>query len=169
MDAGGIYIALGSNLGDRAEHIHSALRELAQEGDISALDCSSLHETEPVGGPPGQGPFLNAAAELETSLPPRDLLARMQSIEARHGRVRTVRNAARTLDLDLLLYHHRVIAEPDLIVPHPRMWERPFVMQPLAEICPAERLDAYRRLHSQAAPDITAASSPRAPAGRALP
>ena len=167
MNVGGIYIALGSNLGDRAEHIRSALRELAQEGDIRALACSSLHETEPVGGPPGQGLFLNAAAELDTSLPPRELLVRMQTIEARHGRARTVRNAARTLDLDLLLYRQRVIAEPDLVVPHPRMWERPFVVQPLAEICPAERLDACRRLHSQAVPDISAPSSPRAPADRA--
>ena len=146
MDSGGIYIALGSNLGDRMAHIRTALTELAEEGDIRVLRCSSLHETEPVGGPAGQRRFLNAAAELATELPPQTLLGRMLAIEARHGRVRTVRNGARTLDLDLLLYRDCRVDEPDLTVPHPRMWERAFVVQPLAEICSPHRLEAARRL-----------------------
>src|SRR5512136_3128008 len=98
MQSGGIYIALGSNLGDRAEHIRTALAELEEQGDIRVLCCSSLHETDPVGGPPGQPRYLNAAAELDTQLPPRALLQRMLAIESRHGRVRQTHNGARTLD-----------------------------------------------------------------------
>ena len=144
MDSSGVYIALGSNLGDRAEHIRTALREIEEHGDIEVVRCSSLHDTEPVGGPPGQPHYLNAAAELRTTLPPRELLARLLSIEARHGRRRTVQNGPRTLDLDLLLYRDHVIDEPDLTVPHPRMWEREFVMQPLSEVCEPARLQAAR-------------------------
>lgn len=160
MDAqGGVYIALGSNLGDRAGHIDTAVRELADGGDVRVLAVSSLHETEPVGGPPGQPLYLNAAVELATTLGPRELLQRLRSIEQRHGRERYVPNAARTLDLDLLLYRDRVVDEPDLTVPHPRMWERRFVMDPLAEICPPERLAAARRLRSTSpSEDLTNAS-----------
>ncbi|MFH1747420.1 MAG: 2-amino-4-hydroxy-6-hydroxymethyldihydropteridine diphosphokinase [Planctomycetota bacterium] len=142
----GIYIGLGSNLGSRAEHIYSALRELAQDDTMCVKRCSRLHETTPVGGPPDQPLYLNAVAELSSELSPHDLLAHMQAIEAQHGRVRAVRNGARTLDLDLLLYGQRVIDDADLVVPHPRMWERPFVMQPLAEICPPERLAILQNL-----------------------
>ena len=149
MSTGDVYIALGSNLGDRSAHIHSALTEIQEAGDIRVLQCSSLHETEPVGGPPGQPHFLNAVAELATELEPRELLARLLAIEARHGRVRTVPNDARTLDLDLLLYRDRVIDEPNLSVPHPRMWERSFVMDPLAEICSPEQLGTHRALTHQ--------------------
>ncbi len=145
----GIFIALGSNLGDRAAHIRDALRELAEAGDIRVLACSTLHETDPVGGPPGQPLYLNAVAELATELEPRALLKRMREIEQRHGRDRTVRNGPRTLDLDLLLYRDRVLAEPDLTVPHPRMWEREFVMRPLREVCDPARLAAARRLRAE--------------------
>jgi len=141
----GIFIGLGSNLGDRAAHIRDALRELAEAGDIQVVACSRSHETDPVGGPPGQPRYLNAAAELVTDLAPRDLLARLLEIERRHGRQRSVPNAPRTLDLDLLLYRDRQIDEPGLHVPHPRMWDRPFVMEPLAEICPPDRLHHPQR------------------------
>jgi 2-amino-4-hydroxy-6-hydroxymethyldihydropteridine diphosphokinase len=140
MVTGGIFIALGSNLGDRGRHLREALAELGANGEIRVLACSGFHETQPVGGPPGQPSYLNAAAELATELSPQALLARMLEIERRHGRARTVRNGPRTLDLDLLLYRGQVVEEPGLRVPHPRMWERSFVMQPLSEICPAERL-----------------------------
>ncbi len=135
VPAGGIYIGLGSNLGDRAAHITGGLRNLAERGDIRVLRVSTLHETQPVGGPP-QGAFLNGVAELETALPARELLHRLQEVEARHGRVRSVPNAPRTLDLDLLLYGDERIHEAGLIVPHPRMWEREFVLRPLAELRP---------------------------------
>lgn len=141
MDAvGGIFIGLGSNLGDRAAHLSGALRDLAVAG-IRVLQCSSFHETAPVGGPENQGPYLNAVAEVDTTLSPAELLDRLHVIEARHGRVRRERWGARTLDLDLLLYRTRTIDEPGLIVPHPRMWQRSFVMSPLAEICAGQAGD----------------------------
>jgi 2-amino-4-hydroxy-6-hydroxymethyldihydropteridine diphosphokinase len=111
--------------------------------------CSSLRETDPVGGPPGQPTFLNAVAELATDLSPRELLERMLDVERRHGRERRVSNGPRTLDLDLLLFRDQVIDEPDLCVPHPRMWQRPFVVQPLAEICDLARLVAAQRPRGQ--------------------
>jgi 2-amino-4-hydroxy-6-hydroxymethyldihydropteridine diphosphokinase len=145
LSEGGIYIGLGSNLGDRAANLQAALAALEEHGDIRVLRCSSMHETAPVGGPPGQGPYLNAAAELATDLSAPELLARLLSIEQRLGRVRTVRGGPRTLDLDLLLYRDQVIDEPGLSVPHPRMWERDFVLRPLAELCTPEQLAASRR------------------------
>lgn len=143
---GGVFIGLGSNLGDREQHIHTALRELAEAGDIRVVAVSRVYDTEPVACPPGQPRFLNAVAELATALDPHALLARLQAIEVRHGRTRSLPNGPRTLDLDLLLYGDRVIDDPALTVPHPRMWQRRFVMEPLAEICDLARLVAARRL-----------------------
>ena len=127
-------VALGSNLGDRAAHLARALAALAATPGIEIVATSSVYETDPV-GPPPQGPYLNAAATLRTTLVPRALLERLLAIEAEGGRVRGAeRNAARTLDLDLLLYGERRIDEPGLTVPHPRIAERAFVLEPLAEI-----------------------------------
>jgi 2-amino-4-hydroxy-6-hydroxymethyldihydropteridine diphosphokinase len=97
---------------------------------------SSFYETDPVGGPPGQGKFLNAAAALDTTLDPLRLLGVLEQIETRFGRVRTVRWGPRTLDLDLLLYGDWIIDTPRLVVPHPRMATRRFVLEPLVEIAP---------------------------------
>ncbi len=129
------YIALGSNLGDRASHLRFALDALAATPGLRLLRVSSFHETAPVGGPPGQGPYLNAAALLETTLSPRQLLERLLATELLAGRTRSIPNAPRTLDLDLLLYADLAISEPDLQVPHPRMWQRSFVVGPLSECC----------------------------------
>jgi 2-amino-4-hydroxy-6-hydroxymethyldihydropteridine diphosphokinase len=133
------YIALGSNLGDRHALLTAALRRLAETPGVAAVRASSEHQTEPVGGPPGQGPYLNAAAELAVDLAPDGLLRRLLAVEAELGRVRGEPNAPRTLDLDLLLYGDLVRPAPDPVVPHPRMHERPFVLEPLAEIAPAVR------------------------------
>ncbi len=130
------YIALGGNLGDRREYLDRALEALRQHPGITVTRVSRFHETTPVGGPPGQPNYLNGAAELHTDLEPRALLQILLDIEARLGRVRREPNGPRTVDLDLLLYGDRVIREADLIVPHPRMHERAFVLQPLAEIAP---------------------------------
>jgi 2-amino-4-hydroxy-6-hydroxymethyldihydropteridine diphosphokinase len=133
------YVGLGSNLGDRAAHLEAAVAGLAATPGARLLACSSLYETEPV-GPPGQGPYLNAVALLETRLPPRALLARLLELEAAAGRTRSgARNEARTLDLDLLLYGERCVDEPGLVVPHPRLHERPFVLEPLRELAPDAR------------------------------
>jgi 2-amino-4-hydroxy-6-hydroxymethyldihydropteridine diphosphokinase len=130
------YIALGSNLGDRRDNLDRAIAALRARPGIAGRRVSSYHETDPVGGPAGQGKYLNAAAELSTDLEPRDLLRVLLDVEDSLGRVRTEPNGPRTIDLDLLLYGERIINEPDLIVPHPRMHERLFVLEPLTEIAP---------------------------------
>jgi 2-amino-4-hydroxy-6-hydroxymethyldihydropteridine diphosphokinase len=112
------YVALGSNLGDRAAHLASALAALDATPGVRVAARSATYETAPV-GPPGQGPYLNAVAALDTALAPRALLARLHAIERAAGRERTgTRNEARTLDLDLLFYGDAVLAEPDCRVPH---------------------------------------------------
>jgi 2-amino-4-hydroxy-6-hydroxymethyldihydropteridine diphosphokinase len=130
-------IALGSNLGDRAALLNAALQSLAQHAGIRLLAASSFHETQPV-GPVPQGPFLNAAAAIHTSLAPLDLLRVLLEIERVHGRDRrhAIRWGPRSLDLDLLTYDQVVTESPDLQVPHPRLKERLFVLEPLAEIMP---------------------------------
>lgn len=151
------FVALGSNLGDRAAHLANALAGLRATPGISALRCSSLYETEPV-GPPGQGPYLNAVARLETELGPRALLERLLALEAAAGRIRSgVRNEARSLDLDLLLYGSRVVEEPGLCVPHPRLHERPFVLAPLRELAPALRHPRLGRSVAELAAALEAA------------
>jgi 2-amino-4-hydroxy-6-hydroxymethyldihydropteridine diphosphokinase len=130
------YLALGSNLGDRQGYLDRALQALQEHPNINVTRTSTYYETEPVGGPPGQGPYLNAAAEVETDLEPQALLQALLEIEQQLGRVRRERHGPRTIDLDLLLYGDRVIDEPGLQVPHPRLPERSFVLEPLAEIAP---------------------------------
>lgn len=130
------YIALGSNLGDRRDNLDRALAVLRQRSDVTVERVSSYHETDPVGGPPDQGRYLNAAAALRTDLPPHELLAVLLDIEQQLGRVRAERFGPRTLDLDLLLYDHIVVHDERLTLPHPRMHERAFVLVPLAEVAP---------------------------------
>ena len=127
------YLSAGSNVGNRKAHLEFGARRLGERGTI--LKTSSFFETEPVGYA-DQSWFLNQVFELETDLTPRELLAWCNEIENDGGRVRTFLNAPRTLDLDILLYGGMIISEPDLIVPHPRMTERRFVLVPLAEIAP---------------------------------
>lgn len=133
------FVALGSNLGDRERHLAAAREALASTPGIALLGASSEHETDPVGGPAGQGAFLNAVVELEVELGPRELLVRLQAIEADRGRDRSreERWGPRTLDLDLLWMEGVTLAEPDLVVPHPRLAGRAFVLAPLAELAPA--------------------------------
>ncbi len=127
-------VGLGSNLGDRASQLRSALDALDATPGIELITVSAFYETDPV-GPAPQGPYLNAAVRLRTTLPPRALLHRLLEIEAAAGRERGAqKNAARTLDLDLLLYGELRIEEDALTVPHPRLHERAFVLEPLAEI-----------------------------------
>ncbi|MVP02212.1 2-amino-4-hydroxy-6-hydroxymethyldihydropteridine diphosphokinase [Paenibacillus lutrae] len=127
------YIALGSNLGDREQYLADALRQLDAHPDIYVAACSHIYETDPVGYV-DQDAFLNMAAAVKTSLTPQELLAVMQQTEQLLGRVRDIRWGPRTIDLDLLLYGEQEVRLPDLIVPHPRMQERAFVLVPLADI-----------------------------------
>ena len=126
-----VAIALGSNLGDREGYLRAAVDAL--HPFVTSLRVSSFHETAPVGV--GDQPnFLNAAAVGETSLSAQDLLAALLAVERQYGRERPYPGAARTLDLDLILYDDEMINAPDLVVPHPRFRERRFVLEPLAEI-----------------------------------
>jgi 2-amino-4-hydroxy-6-hydroxymethyldihydropteridine diphosphokinase len=130
------YVALGSNLGDREQMLRRALADVAAVPGIEVLACSSFRETDPVGFLE-QPRFLNAAAVLQTELGARELLARLLDVERRLGRTRAGPPLGpRTIDLDLLLYGDETIAEPGLQVPHPRLHERRFVLEPLAELAP---------------------------------
>jgi 2-amino-4-hydroxy-6-hydroxymethyldihydropteridine diphosphokinase len=129
-------IGLGSNLGDRCAILDGAITALAETSGISVRAVSTYHETAPVGGPAGQGAFLNAAAALETTLDPFAVARRLHEIEQIAGRVRVVRWGERTLDMDLLLFGDEIIDTPELVVPHLGMAVRGFVLAPLAEIAP---------------------------------
>lgn len=129
------YIGVGSNLGDRQENIRLAIDKINRLKNTKVAKISSIIETEPVGGSP-QGRFLNAAIEIQTELSPQQLLNNAQNIENELGRVRTIKNGPRTIDLDILLFDNQKIREKDLIVPHPKILEREFVLVPLREIAP---------------------------------
>ena len=156
------FIALGSNLGARSALLDAALVELNSLPLVRVEQVSSFHETEPVGGPAGQGRFLNACARVETEMPPADLLAELHAIERRHGRQRGggTRNGPRTLDLDLLMYGDLVVSSPGLCVPHPSLEERVFVLAPLAEIAPDLTLLRCRRTVSQRLGDLLGSQPP---------
>jgi 2-amino-4-hydroxy-6-hydroxymethyldihydropteridine diphosphokinase len=130
-----VYIALGSNLGDRRANIARAIELLEVEPKIHIERVSSLYETEPVGFTE-QPDFINAVARLNTELSARELLSVVLGVENIMGRKRTIRWGPRVIDVDILIYNDERISEPDLEVPHPRMAERRFVLEPLAEIAP---------------------------------
>lgn len=125
------FLALGSNLGDRWSYLRAGVAALPD-----VVGVSSVYETDPVGGPAGQGPYLNCVAELRTSRSAHELLSAAQAAEAEAGRIRSVRWGPRTLDVDVLLVGDHQVDDDDLVVPHPRMWERGFVLVPLAELAP---------------------------------
>jgi 2-amino-4-hydroxy-6-hydroxymethyldihydropteridine diphosphokinase len=129
------FIGLGSNLDDPPARIRRALQALAALPGTRVVRRSSLYRNPPVGDP-DQPDFVNAVAEIETGLAPRELLGELLAIERAHGRVRDRPDGPRTLDLDLLLYGERTVHEPGLTIPHPRMLARAFVLLPLAEIAP---------------------------------
>lgn len=129
------YIALGSNIGDRIGYLGKAILFLSQHPGVTVRRMSSVYETEPVGYL-NQGHFYNMVIEIESSLSPEEILHICLDVEQRLGRVRTIVNGPRTIDLDLLYYHDRIINGEDLVVPHPRLHQRTFVLVPLVEIAP---------------------------------
>jgi len=137
-----VWIALGANLGARRASLAGALKAIDATRGLAVRRSSPWFETEPVGGPEGQPPYLNGVAELACSLSPRALLRRLQEIEVACGRDRASeeRNGPRTLDLDVLFFGTDQIEQPDLVIPHPRLEERTFVLQPLAALIPERRL-----------------------------
>lgn len=143
------FIGLGSNVGDRLEHLRRALAAMEEKG-LQVLRTSSIYETAPVGPP--QPLFLNAVCAVETSLPPLRLLAVLKEVEAEVGRAPGERWGPREIDLDLLLYGDETVAGPGLTVPHPRLTERAFVLVPLLEIEPDATLPSGQRLSVFAEP-----------------
>jgi 3-oxoacyl-[acyl-carrier protein] reductase len=130
------FIGLGSNLGDRQHYLDQAIEALQEHEHIEVRQVSTYFETDPVGGLPGQPAFINAVAEIETSLEPHELMRALLDIERRLGRVRAEKSGPRTLDLDILLYGDAMVDSPELTIPHPRMAKRGFVLEPMAEIAP---------------------------------
>ncbi len=133
-----VFIAIGSNEGDRAAHVRTAREQMGKLPNTFVVAFSEVYETDPV-GPVPQGRFLNAAAELNTQMKPEALLNGLRSIEAQTGRppvAERIKWGPRTLDLDILLYDQRVVSSDSLVVPHPLMHERWFVLRPLADLDP---------------------------------
>jgi 2-amino-4-hydroxy-6-hydroxymethyldihydropteridine diphosphokinase len=149
------YIGLGANLGDREATIRRAVEVLAADPEIEVAAVSSLRETDPVGYA-DQPPFLNGAAVLDTELSPRALLDRLLAVERGLGRVRGEgpRYGPRAIDLDLLLYGDRIVDEPGLTVPHPRLAERRFALEPLHELAPDLRLPDGRAVRELLGPRL---------------
>jgi 2-amino-4-hydroxy-6-hydroxymethyldihydropteridine diphosphokinase len=158
------FVGAGSNLGDRSATLAGALRQLQGWPGITYVESSSIRETAPV-GVVDQPNFLNAVLGLETTLSPEALLAALQEIERAFGRVRTRRWGPRTLDLDLLAYEHECRDTPELVLPHPRIWEREFVTTPLRELLgrPRFRSPRWPELHARLR---LATSEPGNPGGR---
>ncbi len=160
------YVGLGANLGDPVQAIAEALHALGQLPDTELTRSSSLYRSAPVGYA-AQPSFVNAVAELRTALPARQLLEHLLALEDSAGRRRSFPSAPRTLDLDLLLYGEERIQEPDLSVPHPRMHERRFVLEPLVEIAPECAIPgnglAAERLAEVSAQSVTRMQAARSP------
>ncbi|HZD17911.1 MAG TPA: 2-amino-4-hydroxy-6-hydroxymethyldihydropteridine diphosphokinase [Actinomycetota bacterium] len=156
------YLGLGSNLGDRLENLRAAVRLLAEQPGIAVVRSSRVYETEPVGPP--QPRYLNAVLEIRTKLDPHRLLEACQAVEHQLGRVRAERWGPRTIDVDVLTVDELVVDEPDLVIPHPRMHERGFVLVPLGELEPEPMLPGGRRLAElRLAPDAVLGVRPFGP------
>lgn len=138
MSSERVFIGIGSNLGDRRAHLNAALEALDDDPAIHLESVSRVRETDPVGPVPDQGSYLNAVVAIRTDLSPHELLAALLDIERANGRDRTTESrwGPRTLDLDLLVFGELTIDEPGLAVPHPRLTERRFVLEPLADLAP---------------------------------
>ena len=150
-----VYIAAGSNLGDRKANLENAQTALKHLFGIKFLRSSKTYETDPVGGP-AQGKYLNAVWEVETLASPKVLMEDLLNIESELGRKRSIRNAPRVIDLDILFYGEMEIQQEGLTVPHPRMHERWFVLKPLAELCPDFRHPGLDKTVSQLLEDVLA-------------
>jgi 2-amino-4-hydroxy-6-hydroxymethyldihydropteridine diphosphokinase len=141
------FVGLGSNLEDPAAQVRSGIADLAALAHIRVVRHSIVYRSKPVGYEE-QPDFANAVAELETRLAPRPLLRELLHIEQRHGRVRSIRNGPRTLDCDLLLHDDCIMTGPELILPHPRMHERAFVLVPLHDLAPELEIPGRGRVAS---------------------
>ncbi|HTW58046.1 MAG TPA: 2-amino-4-hydroxy-6-hydroxymethyldihydropteridine diphosphokinase [Terriglobales bacterium] len=153
-----VYLSLGSNVGDREAHLHDAIARLGTVGRLVSL--SSFYETEPVEFA-DQPWFLNCAVSMETAAAPEQLMAALLTIEREMGRERTQEKGPRTIDIDILLFDDLVVNSPDLIIPHPAMHQRRFVLEPLAEIAPDARHSALRKTVREMLKDLPPGQSVR--------
>ena len=144
-----IYVAAGSNLGNRLEHLEKAFEFLVQQGTLQAIRQSPIYETDPVGGPKDQGAFLNAVWVFETSADPQSVLKILQAAEWAQGRVRAEKNGPRVIDLDLAAYEEILYNQGALSLPHERMHERWFVLQPLCDVEPQWRHPFFHKTASE--------------------
>ncbi|MBL8693863.1 MAG: 2-amino-4-hydroxy-6-hydroxymethyldihydropteridine diphosphokinase [Planctomycetes bacterium] len=148
-----LYVALGSNLGDRAAHLLAGVAGCSAHG-IALRRLSSIYETAPVGGPAGQNWYLNAVGEFQSGLDARVVLQILRNIEERNGRVRGAKDAPRTLDLDILSVGSEIRSGEDLTLPHPRLHLRRFVLEPFVEIAPAYRVPGLDRTAAELLADL---------------
>ena len=147
MQTTDVYIGLGSNLDDPVQQLNRAIAGLGRIPATQVCSVSSYYQSRPV-GPQEQPDYINAVVYVQTGLSAEDLLEHLQQIENRQGRVRSMRWGPRTLDLDMLLYGEHVINSPNLQVPHPEMYQRGFVLKPLAEIAPQLNIFGYGTVQS---------------------
>jgi len=142
------FVGLGSNLGDRLAHLQLGVDSLARAPEVRVVAVSRVYETAPIGGPP-QDAYLNAVVAIETTLAPHELLQACQQIEKLAARERAERWGPRTLDVDVLLLGGTQVDAPDLTIPHPRMWERGFVLAPLRDVAPdlVDANDTWEGVH----------------------
>ena len=149
-----VFIGLGSNEGERLDHVSRAVRRLARTEGIRVVQMAPVYATEPVEGPP-QPDFLNSVVEIETAIPPAELLRLLKAMERESGRKpSTERWGPRVIDLDILMYGDQVVAEPDLTIPHAHMHARRFVLEPLAQLDPALRHPVLGRTVSELLADL---------------
>lgn len=139
-----VYIAAGSNLGDRLHYLDQARQALSAVPGVEFKRSAAIYETDPVGGPI-QGKYLNTAWEIETSLTAEELLKTLLDIEKKLGRIRNELNGPRTIDLDILFFGDQVIDQPGLNIPHPRLHSRSFVLSPLLDLCPEKMHPTIQR------------------------
>ena len=155
-----VFLGFGSNEGDRFANLSLAAARLAAVPGITLTQMAPIIETEPVGGPP-QEPFLNTAVEIETAIEPRDLLRALKSLEQQLGRVPGgPRWGPRPIDLDILLYDDRIVVEPELVIPHPRLHERRFMLEPLSQLAPDRRHPVLKRSVADLLSALAAHASP---------
>ena len=161
-----VFLGLGSNIGDRLDRISSAARRLGALPGIRMRQMAPIIETEPVGGPVGQDPYLNTVVRIDTDLEPLALLDRCQAVERQLGRLPSPQRwAPRPIDLDILFYGDRVVNDPRLTIPHPRLQERWFVLEPLAQLAP----ELVHPLLHRCVADLFAAVAPAPAKPPALP
>jgi len=157
-----VYVAAGSNLGNREAYLKKAEALVRGAGQIRRLRKSPVYETEPAGGP-AQRKYLNGVWEIETGLRPEKLLERLLEIESSLGRVRGEKNAPRTIDLDILFYGDEVIKTKNLLIPHPRLHERCFVLRPLADLRPDLVHPALKKTIAQLLAEVPASERRKDP------